>query len=1369
MTRQVTDQLYIELDYFTPEEYYVYTAEAAVALSASATLDASVVRIKQFDSSIVSESTLACTISHIEGADLQAFTNASLSAQATVTKSTSATLSSEFAQIAGVGKIVQGSVNTITRTPKTITANGNAQVSTVQKKFGAGSIVFDGSGDYLTIPSNIDFAYGTGAFTIEMWVYRTAGGANQVLTDQRTAAPTNYAPVVFINASNALQYNDGNSSVITGATTVPLNAWSHVVLSRSGTSTRLFLNGVQQGSTYSDSRNYIQTPVTIGSRFNNTQNFNGFIDDLRISKGVARYTANFTAPIAAFVNDADTVLLVHGDTDITDDTGEVSGLIISTSLSAQADRTRDTSSTLTTEFTFLSSPDIITPTGELKEFAADLTSAFAQAQTVAVFKDMAADLVVESVFNPGGVERTRGFASALSTEFAQQAVIGKIVQGACAFDALFSPSMTVNAITNTFAVLDSTSALTTVVNANRSADIALSSIVNQSLQGDRLRGYVINATSQFEFDVQYVNQVPAEANLSVEFAQTTDVARNRSSAVSLSSQFAQSTQASRTRNLISSQSAVFAQSTQASRTKQAQAQLQAFNTQVTVGDRIATRDFFVTALDVAGIASANPLTKNTDSVSDSTGYVYSAGVELTTDVAGTEDDFTIILTKHTPQGHIVWQKALGTFQVASPTLRLQVDGSKLYVTLGMFDNGTTWQFRLAQLETSSGAHNWTRRVTFITNQGGFLCDTKVYNNVIYILTGSAQRGAVVHGFNASGTQVFESGVNLTGGNAFAPQEYARFDINSTGIYIALREESTLYAGGIIARLSLDGNTVTSRKVNQFEPHVIRVDSSGNMYVMGRYNVTPNNTYALIKLNSSFVYQWGKKGFANSADINNFVLNNDGNLVMYKNQKTEFVVLNTSGEPVTGGSLRVLNNVGSVSTTFHAYNIQVDAAGWLQVSGAWTRLGTSEFITAQIQHDLSEPAFVQPIIETFRDNTNFSLEWTKSYSFSATDLTETVSTVSATTSGDGGQGVTQPSTTVTDIAYDEIALFIRVLSGTISLTSTFAQQANNTRIRSAQATLSTAFTSATQAVKTARSTTTLSALATMVPNGGYIKGAEALLASQATVTAQPLRIKQLASQQQALTALSVQPIYFEGATASLTAETTISCNLGLIKQFAINLEAFNTQLTAVNKVGRGLIQLDVVVEQTTQAVKTVTTPVTLSTQALQTTQASVQRSAQALLQVEVQVQADNGRIKLAEVNINVQATANITTDLSRIRSTSADLALQAQVQINSVKTAQAQALLEAVNNLDIQAVRTRLAQAQLQLLAQVQAPAVKTARTQLTLQAFNTQLVSGQVLNYDPLMTIMVPREQRQAMILEETLLLMVKQESRVNMVRKIMQ
>jgi hypothetical protein len=200
------------------------------------------------------------------------------------------------------------------RGSKTIQAFGDAKLSTAEKKFGTASLALDGTGDYAFVQSTTDFAYGTDDFTIEMWVYRTASGLVQILLDQRTSAATTYAPVVFINASNQLAYTDGEGvTKITGTTTIPLNGWSHIAVSRSGTSTKLFLNGSQEGSTYTDTRDYIQTPVRIGSRWNDTGYFQGYIDDLRISKGVAQYTTNFTAPISIVANDSFTVLLTRFD------------------------------------------------------------------------------------------------------------------------------------------------------------------------------------------------------------------------------------------------------------------------------------------------------------------------------------------------------------------------------------------------------------------------------------------------------------------------------------------------------------------------------------------------------------------------------------------------------------------------------------------------------------------------------------------------------------------------------------------------------------------------------------------------------------------------------------------------------------------------------------------------------------------------------------------------------------------------------------------------------------------------------------------------------------------------------------------------
>ena len=219
--------------------------------------------------------------------------------------------------IASDGKIfltgkVTGLQTAQERGGKTIQAFGDAKLSTAIKKFGTASLALDGNGDYVFVPSDTDFAYGTGAFTIEMWVYRTTGGTIQILYDQRTNASTTYAPLIFISAANVLTYGEGTTTAITGTTTVPLNAWSHVAVSRSGTSTRMFLNGNQEGATFTDTRNYIATPITIGMRFDGTTlPFTGYIDDLRVSKGIGRYTTTFSAPVATLTNDSSTKLLLR--------------------------------------------------------------------------------------------------------------------------------------------------------------------------------------------------------------------------------------------------------------------------------------------------------------------------------------------------------------------------------------------------------------------------------------------------------------------------------------------------------------------------------------------------------------------------------------------------------------------------------------------------------------------------------------------------------------------------------------------------------------------------------------------------------------------------------------------------------------------------------------------------------------------------------------------------------------------------------------------------------------------------------------------------------------------------------------------------
>jgi hypothetical protein len=197
-------------------------------------------------------------------------------------------------------------------TPKTVTAVGNAQISTAQSKFGGASLLFDGTGDYLTVPDNADFEFGSGNFTAEAWVYPVASPDQPIIMGQwdGVGGGTGLSWVLILsnNASRNLRFilsTDGSGAVTNSISSSPLtlNAWSHVALVRSGDVFTAYLNGtsavsytISAGASLFNATNVI----TVGASSTASQPFNGYIDDLRITKGLARYTSNFSVPPAQF-------------------------------------------------------------------------------------------------------------------------------------------------------------------------------------------------------------------------------------------------------------------------------------------------------------------------------------------------------------------------------------------------------------------------------------------------------------------------------------------------------------------------------------------------------------------------------------------------------------------------------------------------------------------------------------------------------------------------------------------------------------------------------------------------------------------------------------------------------------------------------------------------------------------------------------------------------------------------------------------------------------------------------------------------------------------------------------------------------------
>lgn len=209
-----------------------------------------------------------------------------------------------------------GSTTFVDETGKTVTRNGNATISTAQSKFGGASAIFDGSGDYLSFGSNADFSPGTGAFTVDFWVYLNARTAYGTPFDMRSADSNDVnsfaVGISWANtAGRPYMYGAGQSNVYFAENILSLNTWYHLAFVGNGgedgsRNIKAYVNGTL-GGTLTGNYNLNKNTLKIGSNFNGSSGYvNGYIDEFRFSKGIQRWTSNFTPPSSAYVWSAST-------------------------------------------------------------------------------------------------------------------------------------------------------------------------------------------------------------------------------------------------------------------------------------------------------------------------------------------------------------------------------------------------------------------------------------------------------------------------------------------------------------------------------------------------------------------------------------------------------------------------------------------------------------------------------------------------------------------------------------------------------------------------------------------------------------------------------------------------------------------------------------------------------------------------------------------------------------------------------------------------------------------------------------------------------------------------------------------------------
>ena len=225
-----------------------------------------------------------------------------------------------------------GEFVTTTKPVKVLSRFGDTQIDTAQKKFGSGSLLFDGTQDNLMVPTDEDFGFGTANFCMEAFIRPASVSGTQHIFDLRNASSTDTAGKLYLNGT-ALHYGVGNSSTLNGGT-LSTGTWYHVAVARQAGTTKIFLDGTELASG-ADTNDYGTTkPVAIGSNYDTSspaEAFNGHIDEVRFSKGAARFTAGFTPTTSAYTSDNNTVLLLHGNGDdasttFTDESGGTSDI-----------------------------------------------------------------------------------------------------------------------------------------------------------------------------------------------------------------------------------------------------------------------------------------------------------------------------------------------------------------------------------------------------------------------------------------------------------------------------------------------------------------------------------------------------------------------------------------------------------------------------------------------------------------------------------------------------------------------------------------------------------------------------------------------------------------------------------------------------------------------------------------------------------------------------------------------------------------------------------------------------------------------------------------------------------------------------------
>jgi len=186
------------------------------------------------------------------------------------------------------------------QTVQTLTLNGNVKSSTTQTKYLSSSMYFDGTDDYITVPAGNNLTnLGTDDFTVESWLYPN-NTSWMIPWDFRSASDTDHIALFWSYTTGKYTFYENTSFRIAGSGTFSANEWHHVAVTRASGTCTLWVNGTSQGTATVNTNQNGDNLLWLGRYYlSNAYDYNGYISDFRITKGLARYTSSFTPPTAA--------------------------------------------------------------------------------------------------------------------------------------------------------------------------------------------------------------------------------------------------------------------------------------------------------------------------------------------------------------------------------------------------------------------------------------------------------------------------------------------------------------------------------------------------------------------------------------------------------------------------------------------------------------------------------------------------------------------------------------------------------------------------------------------------------------------------------------------------------------------------------------------------------------------------------------------------------------------------------------------------------------------------------------------------------------------------------------------------------------